>query len=143
VCSTADLDCKLNDRKGKHNHIYAISTGHPSSSAVDADIEIHDDVGYFSIDFDKVTKTETPASPKNPSKPKEHIPSPDMPLTPFQRLILAHGLFGSIGFVVCLPLGAILARWLRTYTSAWMKGHWMIQAVIGRLKSFALGAILI
>ena len=36
----------------------------------------------------------------------------------------------GISFLVLLPAGALLARWLRTFSHHWFKGHWIIQFYI-------------
>ncbi|KAJ6458364.1 hypothetical protein C8R47DRAFT_995270 [Mycena vitilis] len=42
-------------------------------------------------------------------------------------LVIAHALVSVIGFAVCLPAGAILARYLRTSRPWWYTGHWIAQ----------------
>ncbi|KAG6844495.1 hypothetical protein H0H87_006569 [Tephrocybe sp. NHM501043] len=40
-----------------------------------------------------------------------------------EKVIIAHGLLGSIGFLVLLPCGVLSARWGRTFTSKWLIVH--------------------
>ncbi|KAJ6529815.1 hypothetical protein B0H19DRAFT_1384902 [Mycena capillaripes] len=49
-------------------------------------------------------------------------------LTPqFKSLVIAHGLLCVLGFALCLPAGALLARYLRTSRPWWYTGHWIAQ----------------
>ncbi|KAG5732814.1 hypothetical protein E4T56_gene2850 [Termitomyces sp. T112] len=40
-----------------------------------------------------------------------------------QRIIIMHGLLGSIGFLILLPVGVLSARWGRTFTLKWFGAH--------------------
>ncbi|KAJ6502812.1 hypothetical protein C8R47DRAFT_1039308 [Mycena vitilis] len=52
-------------------------------------------------------------------------------LTPNYRvLVTLHALLSALGFAVCLPAGAILARYLRTFRPWWYTGHWIAQVAI-------------
>lgn len=44
-------------------------------------------------------------------------------LSPHERAIIAHGVLVSVGFLVLLPLGSLVARWGRTVTPSWFKAH--------------------
>ncbi|KAF7363263.1 Cytochrome b561 domain-containing protein [Mycena sanguinolenta] len=46
----------------------------------------------------------------------------DNPLPRYQKLIW-HGILLSIGFLVLLPMGSLIARWGRTLTPRWFKAH--------------------
>lgn len=66
-------------------------------------------------------------------------PTDDIPLTPQQRMIVAHAIFCVVGFALFLPSGVLLARYLRTFTPTWYTGHWIAQFGIGKfLSSVAL-----
>ncbi|KAI0644676.1 hypothetical protein C8Q79DRAFT_912708 [Trametes meyenii] len=54
-----------------------------------------------------------------------------IPLVPFEKYIVAHAIFCVIGFLGFLPLGALLARYTRTYTPSWFTAHWICQFAIG------------
>ncbi|KAG6828667.1 hypothetical protein H0H92_007082 [Tricholoma furcatifolium] len=45
------------------------------------------------------------------------------------RLIVVHGLFGTIGFLALLPSGVLFARWGRTLTSKWISMHKTVMFV--------------
>ena len=42
-------------------------------------------------------------------------------------MVIAHGILCLVGFLFFLPLGALIARYLRTSSSAWFKAHQTIQ----------------
>ncbi|KAJ3007019.1 hypothetical protein NUW54_g3716 [Trametes sanguinea] len=54
-----------------------------------------------------------------------------IPLFPFEKYIIAHAIFCVIGFLGFLPLGALLARYTRTYTPSWFTAHWICQLALG------------
>ncbi|KAG6896113.1 hypothetical protein C0992_010254 [Termitomyces sp. T32_za158] len=47
-----------------------------------------------------------------------------------QKIIIMHGLLGSIGFLILLPAGVLSARWGRTFTSKWLRAHQTINQTI-------------
>ncbi|KAI0743640.1 hypothetical protein C8Q80DRAFT_853198 [Daedaleopsis nitida] len=53
-----------------------------------------------------------------------------IPLLPFEKYIIAHAIFCVIGFLGLLPLGALLARYSRTFTPRWFTAHWIVQFAI-------------
>ncbi|KAH9859082.1 hypothetical protein C2E23DRAFT_864821 [Lenzites betulinus] len=53
-----------------------------------------------------------------------------IPLVPFEKYIIAHAIFCVIGFLGFLPLGALLARYTRTYTPSWFTAHWICQLAL-------------
>lgn len=52
-------------------------------------------------------------------------------------MIIAHAIFCSVGFLLFLPAGALLARYLRTFIPGhvWFKGHAILQLFIGKHSS--------
>lgn len=52
----------------------------------------------------------------------------------YQKIIIAHAIISSFGFLFILPTGVLLARYLRTFTSKWYKIHWIIQFGIGESR---------
>ncbi|KAG6840707.1 hypothetical protein C0991_004951 [Blastosporella zonata] len=54
-------------------------------------------------------------------------PPASLPKRHSSRIILAHGVLGSIGFLVLLPAGALFARWGRTFTSNWFQVHRIVN----------------
>lgn len=51
-------------------------------------------------------------------------------LLPYQKMLMAHAILCSIGFLVILPTGVLIARWGRLTTDSWFKFHWIFQAVL-------------
>ena len=49
---------------------------------------------------------------------------------PKKGFLIADGIVCVLGFALCLPGGAILARYLRT-SRPWYTGHWIAQFGIG------------
>ncbi|EKM52144.1 uncharacterized protein PHACADRAFT_262655 [Phanerochaete carnosa HHB-10118-sp] len=63
-------------------------------------------------------------------------------LLPLQQYIAAHAILCVLGFLVLLPVGAIVARWMRTNSDRWFRIHWVIQWVLAMpiiITGFALG----
>jgi hypothetical protein len=42
-------------------------------------------------------------------------------------VLTAHAILCSAGFLVLLPLGALLAQYMRTLSVKWCIAHWVIQ----------------
>ncbi|KAG7098256.1 hypothetical protein E1B28_000218 [Marasmius oreades] len=106
------------DGKTTQNLIWAFGSTNPGSSDPRATLLQHLDSGPTVLDL---SKTITPGS---------DIPSGgsvNIPLQPYQRLIVAHAIFCVFGFLFFLPAGALLARYLRTFSNVWFKGHWILQ----------------
>lgn len=47
-----------------------------------------------------------------------------------ELIVLAHGFLITIGMLVLLPAGALVARWARTYSEKWFKIHKTLNYVI-------------
>jgi len=52
------------------------------------------------------------------------------PLNQFDIRVRNHALLSSIGFLVLLPIGVLVARYTRTLPYKWFYAHWIIQLVI-------------
>ncbi|KAF8161057.1 hypothetical protein B0H34DRAFT_699258 [Crassisporium funariophilum] len=109
--------------------IYAYGSSAPSSSAVDATLLQHVDYGVLQLNLAKQLPSGTTVNPPVPTDVRTGG-SVDIPLKPYQRLIVAHAVFCAVGFLIFLPAGALLARYLRTFTTTWFKGHWILQFAI-------------
>ncbi|KAF7368673.1 CBD9-like protein [Mycena venus] len=59
------------------------------------------------------------------------IPAAPVSSPEIQGLLIAHGIICALGFGLCLPGGAILARYLRTSRPWWYTGHWIAQFGLG------------
>lgn len=117
--------------------IYAYGTEVPTSSAADSDFLQHYDFGTTQLNLAGTGSTSTtPGAPGYPSPTGDtshgSSPSDDIPLLPYQRMIVAHAIFCVLGFMLFLPAGALLARYFRTFTPTWFMGHWIAQFAIGK-----------
>ncbi|KAI0369695.1 hypothetical protein BV20DRAFT_1053069 [Pilatotrama ljubarskyi] len=110
--------------------IWAFGTINPDDAAIDATLQQHLESNPVSLDLTaSASDAATLAHLASPaSDPNAGSGAPvDQPLLPFQKMIIAHGLLCTIGFLMLLPAGALLARYARTFTNAWFTGHWIFQ----------------
>ncbi|KAF9258845.1 hypothetical protein L218DRAFT_708508 [Marasmius fiardii PR-910] len=89
--------------------IYAYSATNPGSSSADATIRIHTVEGSTQLDLVSGTTASTTGRTRH------------------EKLFLAHGVVSVLGTLVFFPLGALIARYLRTFTVAWFPSHWAVQ----------------
>ncbi|KAJ7905294.1 hypothetical protein B0H14DRAFT_2659739 [Mycena olivaceomarginata] len=68
----------------------------------------------------------------------EGVVTEDLPR--FQKLIW-HGILLSVGFLVLLPAGSLVARWGRTFTPRWFKAHRLVNFGVA-LPVIAAGFVL-
>ncbi|KAJ6594592.1 hypothetical protein B0H19DRAFT_974809 [Mycena capillaripes] len=118
----------------KQSIIWAFGTVNPGPDG--ESLQQHIDSGSAQIDL---TGSLTASSSTGGSSPSQtgtsgsDTDSPsggatdDIPLTPYQRMIVAHAIFCVIGFALLLPCGVLLARYLRTFSPTWYTGHWIAQ----------------
>ena len=122
----------------KQSVIYAFGTQNPGSSAKDATLAQHVDYGVLQLDLTKSSSTSngstggTSSSGTSTSSEAGTSGADSTPLLPYQRMIVAHATFCTVGFLLFLPAGALLARYSRTFTSMWFKGHWIAQFALGK-----------
>ncbi|EIW63574.1 uncharacterized protein TRAVEDRAFT_161917 [Trametes versicolor FP-101664 SS1] len=108
--------------------IWAFGTTNPEDKAEDATLVQHLESGPISIDMSQVVAESDVAHLASPATdPNSTSGTVDVPLVPYQKMIIAHGLLCTIGFLIMLPAGALLARYSRTFTNAWFLGHWVFQ----------------
>ncbi|KAI0042345.1 hypothetical protein FA95DRAFT_587096 [Auriscalpium vulgare] len=69
------------------------------------------------------------------SSPFPH--SPSLPLFPAEKKARDHALVASIGFLILLPLGTLIARYLRTFTNGWFWPHAAVNFLISGPVIFA------
>ncbi|KAF5375724.1 hypothetical protein D9615_009353 [Tricholomella constricta] len=53
-----------------------------------------------------------------------------LPLTPLEQKAKAHAILSTIGFLILLPIGVLVARFTRTFSNKWWTAHWIIQLAI-------------
>jgi hypothetical protein len=129
------------DSSTKQNIIWAFGTTNPGNKADDATLIQHLNSGTGSLDLTKslsggstgtgsgsgsTTGGASPSSPTAPP-PSQGNTASSLPFAPYQRMIIAHAVFMSAGFLLALPAGALLARYLRTYWPGWFQAHWIAQ----------------
>ena len=61
-----------------------------------------------------------------------------IPLFPYQKNLVAHGIVSAIGYLVLIPLGILIARYTRTFTNHWFNAHWFVQMVICEFRTVLL-----
>jgi len=59
------------------------------------------------------------------------------PLSPIEIKARNHAIVCTVGFLILLPLGVLLARYARTFTRRWFWGHAVMQFVISGPVIFA------
>ncbi|KAJ7678689.1 hypothetical protein B0H17DRAFT_944227 [Mycena rosella] len=105
--------------------IFGFGTTNPGSSDASASLAKHLDYGVIQLDLTKAlssfTSTAAGSAATSPGA------TDDIPLTPHQRMVVAHAIFCVVGFALLLPAGVLLARFLRTFTPTWYIGHWIAQ----------------
>ncbi|KAJ7762511.1 hypothetical protein B0H16DRAFT_1529050 [Mycena metata] len=120
----------------KQSLIFAFGAQNPGSSDAAATLLQHLDEGLIQLDLTKsLTSTSTTstggAAPTGGSSSSSTTDTggatDDIPLTPYQRMIVAHAIFSVVGFALLLPIGALVARYLRTFSPSWFTAHWIAQ----------------
>ena len=91
---------------------------------MDANIQQHLDSGTFQLDLTKALSSNSSDTPSTGSS--------GIPLQYYQKLIVAHGILCVVGFLAILPAGALFARYLRTVSPQWFKGHMASQVFLGK-----------
>lgn len=110
----------------------------PGSSAVDARLIQHVDNGVIRIDLSKSISSSGTTSSSDGSGESSATPvstsSLDNPFLPYQKIIIAHAVMCGLGFLIFLPIGALLARYMRTFVAGpiWFRSHAILQFAIGK-----------
>ncbi|KAJ3733386.1 CBD9-like protein [Lentinula guzmanii] len=122
------------DNTARTNLIWAFGTQNPGSSAEDAPFQFHVDAGYAHFDLSKPIssssdKVDSSASAPSPSS-SSLTSTNTIPLNAHQRMAFAHAVFCTTGFILFLPAGVLVSRWVRTFTPAWYTAHWILQFVV-------------
>ncbi|KAI9061725.1 CBD9-like protein [Trametes sanguinea] len=115
------------DGSTSQNIIWAFGTINPDDSAVDATLQQHLDSGPTKIDLSQSLSSNSTSNQNPVTDPNASTGSVFPPLQPFQKMIIAHALLCTIGFLILLPAGGLLARYARTFTNIWFTGHWIFQ----------------
>lgn len=126
---------------------FGITTPAADPAAV---IEQHLDAGTFSLDLTKQLEPRLPsgtastdsqagthtsmastATPPAPSQSATATPPVSSLSHPDGPVLVAHAALSAAGFLILLPLGALLARWSRVFTPKWFTAHWFVNVVLG------------
>jgi hypothetical protein len=115
--------------------IWGFGALNPGSSDPSATIMPHVNMGRITLDLPSSNSSPNSSSgstvivtssPAKPTKIQITAPPPKIePWAPYQRKIIAHAVFSTAGFLVLLPIGALIGRLGRTFTPAWFAGHWV------------------
>jgi hypothetical protein len=62
-------------------------------------------------------------------------------LNNIEKVMVLHAFCVSLGFLVLLPAGSLIARWGRSFTPRWFKVHWAFN-MASALPVITLGALL-
>ncbi|KIK69377.1 hypothetical protein GYMLUDRAFT_53798 [Collybiopsis luxurians FD-317 M1] len=124
--------------------VWAFGTENPQSSAVDAPFAFHLDAGHAQFDLSKplsptssnddvlqTSSTSTPLTTPT-TKASTMTSTSSLPFTASQRMAFAHAVFCTAGFLFFLPAGALVSRWVRTFSPAWFTAHWILQFAAGK-----------
>jgi len=115
-----------NDSNTKVNQIYALSTTRPSSSDPAATIVQHLTSGTFTLDLSKTLPSSNGTTGSGNTSPSSSSTFSAPPFSTTEKKIIAHAVLCSLGFLIFLPIGALLARF-RMVNPYWFKLHFMIQ----------------
>ena len=115
--------------------IWAYGTTNPDDNAKDASLTQHPADGSGPLSLDLSAAFDEGGSIANSGG------AVSTPLQPFQKMIIAHAILCTIGFLILLPAGALLARYARTFTNAWFGGHWFFQFAFGACADVLCGRV--
>jgi len=59
------------------------------------------------------------------------------PLSPLEIMIKNHAILSTVGFLILLPVGVLIARYTRTFTPIWFRAHLVIQLFLSGPVIFA------
>lgn len=106
----------------------------PSGEAADSTFDQHDGHDTFSLTLSGSSSSSGSSNSSDSGSGGGNDSSAVvLPWLNYQKLIVAHAALSSIGFLVLLPLGGLLARWARTFVpgTVWFNGHWIINFGLG------------
>jgi hypothetical protein len=121
--------------------IWAFSAAKPTSAATDARIAMHVDQGRLTLDLTKTGSAGGSSGGGGSTAGGGSGGGSGTSPSSYEKVFLAHAVIATVGFLVVLPIGALIPRYLRTFTTGWLKFHWGAQFVLGGL-TVIIGVVL-
>jgi len=53
------------------------------------------------------------------------------PLSLYEQRVRDHAILASVAFLIVIPLGVLIPRYLRTFTNLWWYPHWLLNFFVG------------
>ncbi|KAJ6513876.1 hypothetical protein C8R47DRAFT_1092220 [Mycena vitilis] len=123
--STTAFQIPLNKTDSKPGQIiWAYSLRRPDSDP-SSDLTGHYVAGTVNMKLEKVV-ADLPGQPDRPTLVTQG-PEDALDTLPRYQKLIWHGILVSVGFLVLLPTGSLLARWGRTFTPRWFKVHRIVN----------------
>ncbi|KAF9050674.1 CBD9-like protein [Hymenopellis radicata] len=108
----------LGDAYNTSRLLWAYSKTRPDSDDPEATILGHYVAGFLNLNF-----SDTTAEPM-------YMPTTSKAAASHKRIVIAHGALLSIGFLIVLPAGALVARFARSFTTRWFMVHYCLNYII-------------
>ncbi|KAI9510105.1 hypothetical protein F5148DRAFT_1182489 [Russula earlei] len=64
-----------------------------------------------------------------------------IPFSVYEERARAHGILASVAFLIIVPLGVLIPRYLRTFSNRWWWAHWLINLLVAAPLIFAAWAM--
>ncbi|KZP30315.1 CBD9-like protein, partial [Athelia psychrophila] len=120
--------------------IWALGSTPPPGASPDATLKQHVNSGTFTLDLTLPISSNRSVFLSVPL-PKALLTRNTPSTTPTttnisdsqskgDKMIVIHGILCTVGFLGLLPLGVLIARWMRTFTTRWFTAHMFVQAVV-------------
>ncbi|KAI0336288.1 hypothetical protein GY45DRAFT_1238361, partial [Cubamyces sp. BRFM 1775] len=116
---------------GPQTLIWAFGLIVPSSADPASHLEQHQDAGSFTLDLSKTLSDGNDSPSAESSAPAPTDAESEARPSGAHGLLVAHAVFSAAGFVMLLPLSALVARWARTRTPRWLSAHWVLSVLLG------------
>lgn len=122
---------QLNGSEHHRDIIWAYGRTRPQSPLADTHLHMHYRMGRTQLRLGH--EVSTPETLPEILDDAAEVPSPSegLPLLSYQKTIVVHALFCFAGFLVLLPIGSLIARFLRAAYPTWIMAHWIVQFVVG------------
>lgn len=115
--------------------VFAYSSTRPDKDP-DSSLTRHRDKGYLTFDLTKEFVQASPTKGKGKTDQGTNAKYKRV-----EKLIMLHGFLVSLGFLVVLPTGSLIARWGRVFRPEWFKAHWLTNMAVA-LPIITFGVLL-